>query len=58
MVASQTMGELQLTTEVNTAWASMNFSPNRMLASFTVSAARSGVVTMPMNGLSEYFMWE
>ncbi len=58
MVASHTMGELQLTTEVKTVWLSMNVSPNRMPASLTVSAARSGVVTIPMNGLSENFMWE
>ena len=32
-------------------------SPNRIRAMATVSSARSGVVTEPMNGLSESRMW-
>ena len=57
MVPSHTIGELQLTTEVRTVFSPTVFSPNRICASLTVSSARSGAVTMPMKGLSEYLMW-
>ena len=35
-----------------TAWSSRYSAPNRMRAISTVSRARSGAVTEPMNGLS------
>ena len=38
---------------VTTVFASTNSSPNTMRAMETVSSARSGAVTEPMNGLSE-----
>ena len=36
---------------------SMPSSPNAILAISTLSAARSGCVTEPMNGLSLYLTW-
>ena len=36
-----------------TVFASTNSSPNTIRAMSTVSRARSGLVTEPMNGLSE-----
>ena len=53
MVSSHTSGELQLTSEIITVFASTNASPNTSLAMRTASSARSGAVTGPMNGLSE-----
>ena len=57
MVPSQTIGELALISEVMTVLVSRNFSPNTIFAISTVSAARSGAVTEPMNGLSLNLMW-
>ena len=53
MVSSQTSGELQLTSAMITVFRSTKSSPNTSLAICTASAARSGAVTGPMNGLSE-----
>ncbi len=56
MVASHTSGELALMRLKTTVWSSRKSRPNTMRAISTVSRARSGRVTEPMNGLSEYRM--
>ncbi len=53
MVSSHTSGELQLTSEIITVFWSTKSAPNTSSAMRTASAARSGAVTGPMNGLSE-----
>ena len=53
MVPSQTIGELALTRLEMTVLFSTNSSPKTSFAMATVSSARSGAVTEPMNGLSE-----
>ena len=53
MVLSHTIGELALMRLVTTVFDWTNSSPNTISASRTVSSARSGCVTEPMNGLSE-----
>ena len=57
MVASQVIGELALIRLINTVLVSTKSAPNRIFAISTVSSARSGAVTEPMNGLSEYRIW-
>ena len=57
MVSSNTIGELALIRLVSTVFWSTKSSPNTIFAIATVSSARSGAVTEPMNGLSEYLMW-
>ena len=52
MVASKVMGELALISEVTTVFLRRKSSPNRIFAIATVSSARSGWVTEPMNALS------
>jgi len=54
MVSSQTSGELQLTSETITGPASTTSRPNTISAMRTASSARSGAVTGPMNGMSEW----
>ena len=56
MVPSKTIGELALIRLVMTVFWSRKSLPNRISHIATESAARSGCVTEPMNGLSEYFM--
>ena len=58
MVPSHTIGELALIRLVMTVFFSRKSAPNTIFAISTVSAARSGWVTEPMNGLSEYLMCE
>ena len=53
MVASKVIGELALIRLTETQLVSTTSAPNRIFAISTVSAARSGCVTEPMNGLSE-----
>ena len=53
MVESQTIGEFALIRLRITVCSSMNSAPNTIRAISTVSWARSGWVTDPMNGLSE-----
>ena len=53
MVASKVIGELALIRLTMTAWESTTSAPKRIFAISTESAARSGCVTEPMNGLSE-----
>ena len=53
IVASHTKGEFALMRLVMTAFSSTNASPKTIFAIETVSSARSGAVTEPMNGLSE-----
>ena len=53
MVASKVIGELALIRLTITVWVSTTSSPKRIFAIVTESAARSGCVTEPMNGLSE-----
>ena len=57
MVASQVMGELALIRLVTTQFCSTKSPPNTSLAMSTVSWARSGAVTDPINGLSLYLIW-
>jgi hypothetical protein len=57
MVPSQTIGELALMRLVMTVFLATKSAPNRIFAISTVSSARSGAVTEPMNGLSESFIW-
>ena len=52
MVASKHIGELALIRLVSTVLFATNSSPNTISAMATVSSARSGCVTEPMNGLS------
>jgi len=52
MVPSQTIGELALIRLMMQVWLSRKSAPNNSFAISTVSAARSGWVTEPMNGLS------
>ena len=52
IVPSSTIGELQLIRLVRTQFSSTKLSPIAILAISTVSRARSGAVTLPMNGLS------
>ena len=54
MLESQTSGELALMRLVITVLSRTNASPNRSSQMRTLSSARSGLVTEPMNGLSEY----
>ena len=54
MLESQTSGELALIRLVSTVLSRTNSSPNRSSQMRTLSSARSGLVTEPMNGLSEY----
>ena len=53
MVASHTMGELALIRLVMTVFSLTKSAPKAIFARSTVSWARSGWVTDPMNGLSE-----
>ncbi len=53
MVASQTSGEFALIRLKTTVFDSRKSAPKTIRASSTVSRARSGCVTDPMNGLSE-----
>ena len=62
MVESKVIGELALMRLTSTVFGrpvtgSTKFGPNTIFAISTVSAARSGRVTDPMNGLSLYLMW-
>ena len=62
MVESNVIGELALIRLTSTVLGrplagSMKSAPNRIFAISTVSAARSGCVTEPMNGLSLYLIW-
>ena len=52
MVASQTSGEFALMRLKITVFCSTNSWPKTMRAISTVSRARRGCVTEPMNGLS------
>ena len=61
MVSSKVIGELALIRLMTVVRGrpvagSIASSPNRIFAISTVSRARSGCVTEPMNGLSLYFM--
>jgi hypothetical protein len=56
MVSSKTIGELALMRLVTQLFSTKS-SPNTILAMAIVSSARSGAVTEPMNGLSEYLIW-
>ena len=53
MVPSQTIGELALMRLVMTVFSLTKSAPKAIFAISTVSCARSGWVTEPMNGLSE-----
>ncbi len=53
IVESHTRGEFALMRLNTTTFVSRNSAPKRMRAISTVSRARSGCVTEPMNGLSE-----
>ena len=53
---SHTSGEFALIRLRITGWSSRYSAPNTIRAISTVSCARSGCVTEPMNGLSEYRM--
>ena len=53
IVESHTIGELALTSETITVFVSRKSAPNRIRAIATVSSARLGCVTEPMNALSE-----
>ena len=57
MVASHTSGEFALIRLSSTQSRSSRSAPNRIRAISTVSLARSGWVTDPMNGLSDKRMW-
>src|ERR1700722_14049776 len=54
MLESQTSGELALMRLVITVFSRTNSSPNRSSQMRTLSSPRSGLVTEPMHGLSEY----
>ena len=56
MVPSKTIGELALMRFTTTQFWSTKSDPNRMRHISTVSSARSGAVTEPMNGLSDSVM--
>ena len=56
MVESHTSGELALIRLVQTVFFATKSTPKRISHILTVSSARSGLVTEPMNGLSENFM--
>ncbi|MCY1308466.1 hypothetical protein D3C87_2167000 [compost metagenome] len=57
MVSSKTIGELALIRFSVTQLFSTNSSPKTIFAMAIVSSARSGAVTEPMKGLSEYLIW-
>ena len=53
IVASHTIGELAFASETMTVFVSRKSAPKRIRAIATVSSARLGCVTEPMNALSE-----
>jgi len=57
MVESQTSGELALMRLNTTAFCSTTSAPKTIRAMSTVSRARCGCVTEPMNGLSPSVRW-
>ncbi len=57
MTPSNVIGELMLIRLVITVFACTNSCPKRIPAMSTLSCARPGSVTEPMNGLSDSVMW-
>ena len=57
IVSSHVIGEFALISEVAIVLFCTNSSPNRIFAISTVSCARDGAVTDPINGLSEKRIW-